>query len=102
MKLDTTHLKDTNLMNHVHVVILFHTHCYFDNHGQVEVISIVVLGNEHDFHLTPTISATIFFNSFIYLNSMPLLKIQTRKTCLQTTLNIDIFDKEYCALNFGD
>lgn len=61
MKFDTTHLKDTNLMNHVYVVILSHTHCYFDNHGQVEVISIVVLGNGHDFCLAPTISATIFF-----------------------------------------
>jgi hypothetical protein len=33
---------------------------------------------------------------------MPLLEIQTRKTCPKTTLNIDIFDKEYCALNFGE
>jgi hypothetical protein len=66
MKFDTTHLKATNFINHVHLVILFHTHCYLDNHGQVEVISIVVLGNVHDFCLAPTISATIiFFYSFI-------------------------------------
>jgi hypothetical protein len=66
IKFDTTHLKDTNLMNHVHLVILFHTHCYLDNHGQVEVINIVVLGNGRDFCLAPTTSATIYiFNSFI-------------------------------------
>jgi hypothetical protein len=40
-------------MNHVHLVIPFHTHYYLDNHGQVEVISIVVLGNGHDFCLAP-------------------------------------------------
>jgi hypothetical protein len=53
-------------MNHVHLVILFHTHCYLDNHGQVEVISIVVLGNGRDFCLARTTSATIYiFNLFI-------------------------------------
>jgi hypothetical protein len=59
MKFDITHLKATNFMNHVHLVILFHTPCYLDNHGQIEVINIFVLGNGLDFCLAPAISATI-------------------------------------------